>query len=164
MLVEKSEWESYSSWLNSDKSLLPRPLMYQEHLEKFKPQEVKAQREQITQYCEGFLSAPVYVIVLVDTQSKYPDYNVHDGPLAAANLMLAARALGYGTVYGTDAIPEKVIRGAFGIPERYDFVCITPIGVPEAWPEPPEKRELDEFIVYEMFEGEDIGMGGNETR
>jgi len=28
---------------------------------------------------------------------------------------------------------------------------------------PTKKREL-EFIVYEMFESEDIGMGGNETR
>jgi len=100
---------------------------------------------------EGYFSAPVYVVVLTDNESRYPTYNHWDGPLAAGYLMLAARALGYGTVFVTDSIPAEVTRDVLGIPGRYTRVCITPIGVPEAWPDSPEKKELADFIVYEEF-------------
>jgi nitroreductase len=114
-------------------------------------QEQAEQRRQATAYYEGFLSAPVYVVVLTDNESRWPTYNIHDGPLAAGYLMLAARALGYGTVYATDSVPEDVTREVFKIPERYTRVCLTPIGVPESWPDTPLKRPLEEFIVHESF-------------
>jgi nitroreductase len=100
---------------------------------------------------QGYLSAPVYIVVLTDGESQYPTYNHWDGPLAAGYLMLAARALGYGTVFITDAIPDEVTREVFDIPDRYTRVCITPLGVPEAWPDSPEKKSLDEFIVQDRF-------------
>jgi nitroreductase len=99
----------------------------------------------------GYFSAPVYIVVLTDSQSEYPSYNHHDGPLAAGYLMLAARALGYGTVYITDAIPDQVTREALAIPERYERVCITPLGVPDGWPDSPPKKKLEEFIAYEKL-------------
>ncbi|ACB75155.1 nitroreductase family protein [Opitutus terrae] len=100
---------------------------------------------------DGYLSAPVYVVVLTDNRSKYPDYNHYDGPLAAANLMLAARALGYGTVFLTDSIPDSVTKAVFKIPDYYTRVCITPIGVPVEWPQPPKKKPLEDFVAYESF-------------
>jgi len=100
---------------------------------------------------QGYFSAPVYIVVLTDGESRYPTYNHWDGPLAAGYLMLAARALGYGTVFVTDSIPAEVTKAVLNIPDRYTRVCITPIGVPAAWPEAPEKRELDEFIVLDSF-------------
>jgi nitroreductase len=99
---------------------------------------------------EGRLSAPAYIVVLVDGQRKYPDYNQHDGPLAAGYLLLAARALGYGSVYLTDSVSVQATKKAFNIPDRYIRVCITPIGVPVEWPT-KEKKALDEFIVKERF-------------
>jgi nitroreductase len=99
----------------------------------------------------GYFSAPVYVVVLTDSQSMYPSYNQHDGPLAAGYLCLAARALGYGTVYITDSIPDEVTREVLAIPERYQRVCITPIGVPDAWPEPKPKKKLEEIVAYEAL-------------
>ena len=99
----------------------------------------------------GYFSAPVYVVVLTDSQSTYPSYNQHDGPLAAGYLCLAARALGYGTVYITDSIPDEVTREVLAIPERYQRVCITPIGVPDAWPESKPKKKLEEIVVNESF-------------
>ena len=105
----------------------------------------------LQEYYDTCFSAPLFVVVLVDKQSKYPDYNHFDGPMAAANLMLAARALGYGTVFYTDTIPDDVTRRVLQIPERYERVCITPIGVPSEWPKVPAKKELNEFIVYENF-------------
>jgi nitroreductase len=108
-------------------------------------------RENAAKSLVGYFSAPVYIVVLTDSQSKYPSYNHHDGPLAAGYLCLAARALGYGTVYITDAIPEQATRDVLVIPERYERVCITPLGVPDGWPEPMPKKKLEEFIVFESF-------------
>ena len=99
----------------------------------------------------GYFSAPVYIAVLTDSESEYPSYNRHDGPLAAGYLMLAARALGYGTVYITDAIPDEVTREALAIPKRYERVCITPLGVPDGWPDSPPKKKLEDFIAYEKL-------------
>jgi len=54
--------------------------------------------------------------------------------MAAGFLMLAARALGYGTVFITDAIPDQVTKEVLRIPDRYTRVCITPLGIPVEWP------------------------------
>lgn len=100
---------------------------------------------------QGYFSAPAYVVVLTDNESRYPTYNHWDGPLAAGYLMLAARALGYGTVFLTDSIPEDVTKAVLNIPDNYTRVCITPLGVPEEWPESPEKKSLQELVVYDGF-------------
>jgi nitroreductase len=108
-------------------------------------------KERITGIFNNYLSAPVYIVILTDNNSDYPAYNHWDGPLAAGYLMLAARALGYGTVFITDAISEKVTREVLQIPDNYTRVCITPLGIPEEWPSTPEKKTLDEFIIHENF-------------
>jgi hypothetical protein len=67
--------------------------------------------------------------------------------------MLAARAYGYGTAYLTDGIPEAVARDVLRIPARYTRICITPIGVPDQWPEMKPKRKLEEMVAFETLEG-----------
>ncbi len=62
-------------------------------------EEAKKYEEKNRAYLEKIFSAPVFIVVLVDTQSKWPSYNRYDGPLAAGYLMLAARALGYGIFF-----------------------------------------------------------------
>ena len=114
-------------------------------------EKIKERTDRINKYFGRCFSAPVYIVVLVDTQSRYPTYNRHDGPLAAGYLMLAARALGYGTVFYTDSIPRDVSKDVLAIPDRYERICITPLGVPESWPKSPAKKELKDFIVFEKF-------------
>ena len=109
------------------------------------------QRETIEKGLAGYFSAPAYIVVLTDSQSMYPTYNHWDGPLAAGYLMLAARALGYGTVFITDSIPEAATKEVFEIPERFQRVCITPLGVPDGWPEPKAKKSLDSLIAWEKL-------------
>jgi nitroreductase len=99
----------------------------------------------------GYFSAPVFIVVLTDNNSTYPDYNHWDGPLAAGYLMLAARALGYGTVFITDAIPESVTKDVLQIPDNYTRVCITPLGVPFEWPATPPKKELNGMISFDKL-------------
>jgi len=114
------------------------------------PEELDKAREATNKYLEGVLSAPVYVAVLVDAKAKYPDFIIYDGTLAAGNLMIAARALGYGTGFFT-FLPEAKVKAFFTIPDQYKLICFTPVGVPEEWPPMPPKKSLDELVVFEKF-------------
>jgi nitroreductase len=116
-------------------------------IKKTKEQFMENAKNKFEEYC----SAPVYIVVLTDNNSKYPKYNYLDGSSAAGYLMLAARALGYGTVFITDAISEQVTKDVLRIPDDYTRICITPIGVPYEWPETPPKKSVDEFIIREKF-------------
>jgi nitroreductase len=116
------------------------------------PAEELAEYEaKIKAYLQNIFKAPVFIVVLVDMQSKWPSYNQFDGTLSAGYLMLAARALGYGTVFFTDTIPDQVTKKVFNIPDRYRRICITPVGIPEEWPATPEKKKLDELVIYDSF-------------
>jgi 5,6-dimethylbenzimidazole synthase len=123
---------------------------FEAYKEKIKPEELEKAREASRKYYDGTLSAPVYVVVLVDTKAKYPDFILYDGTLAAGNLMLAARALGYGTGFFT-FLPQDKAKAFFKIPEQYKLICFVPIGVPEEWPPTPAKKSLEEVVVFESF-------------
>jgi len=120
-----------------------------------KAQSEDAKLKEVAQSLRGtlgdVLSAPAYVVVLADSKAKYPEYVTVDGTLAAANLMTAARALGYGTGFYTTFFPEGKIKAFFNIPDQYRLICFTPIGVPEEWPKPPSKKDLKELVVFERF-------------
>ncbi len=47
---------------------------------------------------------------------------------------------------------RATVREALRIPDRYEFVVMTPIGVPAEWPAATPRRELESFLVYESFE------------
>jgi len=127
-------------------------LLSQSDPQKTLSEEEKNKREiVIRSHLAGYFSAPVYIVILTDNHSDYPDYNHWDGPMAAGYLMLAARALGYGTVFITDGIPDAVTRKILNIPDRYTRVCITPLGVPVQWPQPPAKKPLEDFIAWETL-------------
>lgn len=116
--------------------------------------EIERRKASAIRFTEGYFTAPVYVAVLVDSESQCSGYALkHDGPIAAAYLMLAARVFGYGTAYLTDGISEEVTREVLAIPARYTRICITPIGIPDGWPKPVSKRELAEMVAYETLEG-----------
>ncbi|UCE17069.1 MAG: nitroreductase family protein [Gemmatimonadota bacterium] len=123
-----------------------------EEILKERGEEVPPERAaSLKQHFEDYLSAPVYILVLTDNTAQYPQYNDKDGSLAAGYLILAARALGYGTVFCTDSIPEELCKEVFGIPDNYTRTCIVPVGVPYEWPESPQKKTLEELVVYEGF-------------
>jgi len=109
------------------------------------------EEEAIREHYDVVFSAPLYVLVLVDKTVRYKGYEEKDGSLAAANIMLAARALGYGTVFYTDSIPEDLCMEHFDIPERYSRTCIIPVGIPESWPDRRERLPLDELVFYEKI-------------
>jgi len=117
-----------------------------------RPQELSDVQEKIKATLEAVLSAPVYVAVLVDSREKYPDYVMTDGALAAGYLMIAARALGYGTGFFTSFFPEDRMKKFFKIPDTYRLICFTPIGVSDKWPDSPPKKKLEDLVVFESFD------------
>lgn len=114
-------------------------------------------KEAVTRMAEGAFSAPVYVVVLVDSQEAIPEYILYDGALAAGYLMIAAKALGYGTGFFTRLFPEGKIKEFLGIPDRYKVICVTPLGVPEEVKDSEEvpKKDLEGFVVFEEFKEEE---------
>jgi nitroreductase len=108
-------------------------------------------RQRRTRFLSNYLTAPLVIVVLTDSTSTYPTYNIYDGSLAAENLMIAARSLGYGSVFTTDVFPEEITKKAFEIPGQFQQICVMPIGVPEEWPDAPPKKTLGDFIVFEKF-------------
>jgi nitroreductase len=117
----------------------------------YTPAEMEELRKKIKAYYDDFFSAPLYIAVLTDSNAPYAHYNVHDGALAAGYLCLAALALGYGTVYTTESIYESATREACHIPDRYERVCTVPVGIPDDQKEPPQKKNLEDLVVYETF-------------
>jgi nitroreductase len=125
-----------------------------QYREKKKPTDAELAefRDKIRKMDTPYLGAPVFVVVLTDSQSQYPTYNHFDGPMAAVCLFVAARALGYGTVFCTDSFPFEVVKQVFAIPDRYEVVCSTPLGVPDGWPVSKEKKPLESFVAFEKLE------------
>ncbi len=99
---------------------------------------------------DKLLGAPLHVVVLIDKEDNYRGYAAEDGSLAAENIMLAARALGYGSVMITGSVSRETTREFFKVPERYAINSLIPIGVPEAWPEKRERRPLSDLIFREV--------------
>lgn len=106
---------------------------------------------ELRQRYDDVFSAPVYVLVLVDKTVRYEGYTDMDGSLAAGHIMLAARALGYGTVFYSGSVTEELCRKHFGIPEKYKRVCMIPIGVPVEWPERRKRLPLKKLVFYEKI-------------
>ena len=123
----------------------------QKKIDELKDRCIAQAGEQSKQYYSDYLSAPVYIVVLAGGKTSNPENDLLSGALAAGYLFLAARALGYGTVFCRNSIPEQTARNVFNIPEEYQWICITPVGVPDEWPETPPKKDVNELIVQNQF-------------
>jgi len=114
-------------------------------------------RRSVDDMLKRAFSAPLFIAILADTKAKYKDYVMQDACLAAANLMIAACALGYGTAFYTTLFPDLEMRRLFNIPDRYRLVCFTPVGVPKRWPKQPPKKKLNELILHKLSSGAEQG-------
>lgn len=78
------------------------------------------------------------------------DWFMFDTALAVQNMVLAAHALGLGTVIigAFDAVQaEKVL----GVPEGYRVVILFPVGVPAQEGKTPPRKELSEITVRDRW-------------
>jgi nitroreductase len=95
--------------------------------------------------------APVVIAVCGD--EKLSDHWISDGAAATENLLLAATALGLGTVWVgiyPRAEREAHVREVLGIPPHIRILCLVPVGHP-AEEKVPRTRYKAEKVHYEKF-------------
>ncbi|MEW6754349.1 MAG: nitroreductase family protein [Candidatus Latescibacterota bacterium] len=96
--------------------------------------QLKAQIPRIHPHASMAAQAPVSVLVCGDPDlEKYPGNWVADCSAATQNLLLAAHALGLGSVW-TGVYPEKdrmaAFRALLGLPARLIPLALLPVGYP----------------------------------
>jgi nitroreductase len=105
---------------------------------------------------KGIGEAPVVIVLCADPMQsgdlRGQDYYLTDTGIAAQSLMLAARALGLGTVF-TGVFVEGKIRELLGIPSGIRVVGIFPVGYPldDTPKKGPGRNELSDFVHYEKW-------------
>jgi nitroreductase len=105
---------------------------------------------------KGIAEAPVVIVACADPSQSgviwKQSYYLTDIGLAAQNLMLAARALGLGTVF-VGVFNEEGIRDLLNIPSGIRVVGIFPLGYPLGEKtEGPPRKPLNEIVFYERWE------------
>ncbi len=78
------------------------------------------------------------------------DWFMFDVALAMQNLVLAAHALGLGTVH-VGWFDDKQAAEILGVPTGFRVVEMTPLGYPDQNPPPPPRKELSEIVFYEKW-------------
>jgi nitroreductase len=79
---------------------------------------------------------------------------------AAENILLAARALGLGTVFTTlHRAADAVIRDTLGIPDHIRIAATIPMGYPDANFGPVKRRPVADFVHRNRWQGDLRGDG-----
>jgi nitroreductase len=74
---------------------------------------------------------------------------------AAQNLILAARALGLGTVFTTfQGVAEPVIREVLSIPDDVHIGCMIPLGWPDAEFGPVNRYPYEQVVHRDQWQGD----------
>lgn len=113
---------------------------------------------------DPILTAAVVVVVLVDlaalaaTDQDLDRIGIVGGasvyPLVW-DMLLAARAEGFGGVMNTMAIPaEAEVLELLGAPEHHALACIVPLGKPVRQPTKLNRRPVAAFVTRERYDGE----------
>ncbi|MEX0427151.1 nitroreductase family protein [Nocardioides sp. DS6] len=113
---------------------------------------------------EPLRTAAVVVVVLVDlgalasTDQDLDRVGLVSGasvyPLVW-NLLLAARAEGFGGTVTTMAVPEEdAVLELLGAPPGHALACVVPLGKPVKQPTRLRRRAVEEFVTWDRFDGE----------
>ena len=78
------------------------------------------------------------------------DWYMFDVALAMQNLVLAAHALGLGTVHVGSFDARKAAR-ILRVPKGFCVVEMTPLGYPDQEPKVRPRQELSEIVFYEKY-------------
>lgn len=106
-------------------------------------------------------TAPAMICVLTERIVAYRDrcFSLQDYGAAIENMLLAVTALGYescwyeGHITDTDRIGRKM-ADVLGVPDKYELVCVLPVGVAVSAPTPPKKKPFRERAWFNGFQTE----------
>ncbi|MDR2531282.1 MAG: nitroreductase family protein [Oscillospiraceae bacterium] len=123
-------------------------------------------REAVQPLCDvaptdGMLTAPAAIAVLTDSsKQKAPkgelyNFEIEDYSAAAGNMLLAAVALGYASLWLDspffDSEKQKAAIEVLGAPEGYNLRVVLPIGKPDGAGTRREKMGFSERVSYGKF-------------
>lgn len=109
------------------------------------------------------LTAPVVVVVAVDlgvVAAMDQDLDriglVAGGSVypLAWNILLAARAEGYGGTFTTMAVArEPQVKELLGLPDEYAVACVIPLGKPVHQPTRLKREPVEGFVTWQRYDG-----------
>lgn len=79
------------------------------------------------------------------------DWYMFDTGLAMQNMMLAAHALGLGSV-AVGLFDAQKAGEILGVPQNVDVVAMLPVGYPAEEAKAPRRKELSECVFYDKYE------------
>ena len=110
------------------------------------------QKLRVAEACNGqkWMADAAYIIVAAGMPQVSSKWYKVDVAIAIQTMVLAARSLGYGTCWIGAFDPEKV-KEVCGLPADAEVVACTPLGVPEAWPEPRTRKAWNEVFSANRY-------------
>ncbi len=106
---------------------------------------------------KGLAQAPVVIVACADPgrsgMLRDQQYYMSDVGIAAQNLMLAAHAVGLGTVF-VGVFDEEGLSALLGSPAGVRIVGLFPLGYPQdAAKAGPPRKALEEIVSYGSWQG-----------
>jgi nitroreductase len=97
-----------------------------------------------------FDSTSAIIAVVMDEANEFWK---EDGSSAAENILLSARALGYGSCWieGQLRPHEEHFKELLGIPAGKRILLMIALGEPVKWSPPPPKKPLSEVLHWEKY-------------
>ncbi len=111
---------------------------------------IKGKLGKIHRWASPLLRAPLAIVVACDREASPTSYLV-DCANAVMYMMLAAHALGLGTVWIQSLRNIEEIREIIKLPDRLIPVAILAVGWPDESPSPRERRDLGEIVYLNEY-------------
>ena len=104
---------------------------------------------------DWFVQAPTLICVCAVKSEAWVskekrNYVYVDVAIVMDHIILAATDLGLGTCW-VGAFDKDVAREAFGLPDDFEPVLMTPLGYGADQPESKERRPIEELVRYEKW-------------
>jgi len=112
--------------------------------------EVKDKLAELHKWAWPLKEAPLGILVACDEKTSPVTYHV-DCANAAMYIMLAAHALGLGTVWLNTLRVVDEARKIVGLPENYVPIALLALGYPDEKPEPKPRKPLDEILFLNKY-------------
>ena len=115
-----------------------------------KDPEVKRKLANVHVWAKPLENAPVGIVIACNTEVSPESYQV-DCANATMQIMLAAHALGLGTVWLQTLRNVSEIQGIVGLPKNYVPVAMLALGYPDERPSPKKRKELKEIVYLNRY-------------
>jgi len=117
-----------------------------------KDPEIKKKLANIHIWAKPLENAPLGIVIACNTELSPESYQV-DCANATMQVMLAAHALGLGTVWLQTLRNINEIQEIVGLPKNYVPVAMLALGYPDERPSPKKRKELKEIVYLNKYGG-----------